>query len=78
MNQFFDVITLDQHVIYRLARVINIKSKLSRSLHPTTYNIIRRIANGFTVLVEKKLRESYRKLNTGQLLGKTLIALSGI
>ena len=27
---------------------------------------------------EEKLRESYRKLNTGQLLGKTVIVLSGI
>ena len=27
--------------------------------------------------VEEKLRESYEKLNTGQLLGKTVIALSG-
>ncbi|XP_044171883.1 uncharacterized protein LOC122956288 [Acropora millepora] len=38
----------------------------------------RRIANGFTVQVEEKFRESYGKLNTGQLLGITVIALSGI
>ena len=70
MGQFFCVITLDQHVIHRRTRVINVKSQLSRSLEPTTHHC-RRIVNGFTVQVEEKLSESYGKLNTGQLLGKT-------
>ena len=35
MNQYFDVITLDQHVIHRRTRVINVKCQLSRSLEPT-------------------------------------------
>ena len=74
---FFYVITLDQHVIYRRTRVIIVKRQLSRSIEPTTYHT-RRSANGFTVQVEEKLRESYRKLNTGQLLGKTVNALSKI
>ena len=34
----FYVITLDQHVIHRRTRVINVKSQLSRSLEPTTYH----------------------------------------
>ena len=34
MGQFFYVITLDQHVIHRRTRVINLKSQLSRSLDP--------------------------------------------
>ena len=34
----FHVITLDQHVIHRRTRVINLKSQLSRSLEPTTYH----------------------------------------
>ena len=38
MGQFFYVITLDQHVIHRRTRVINLKSQLSRSLEPTTYH----------------------------------------
>ena len=38
MGQFFHVITLDQHVIHRRTRVINLKSQLSRSLVPTTYH----------------------------------------
>ena len=33
---WFDVITLDQHVIHRRTRVINLKSQLSRSLEPKT------------------------------------------
>ena len=68
-GQFFYVITLDQHVIHRRTRVINAKSQL---LDPLSQQRItpRRIANGFTVQVEEKLGESYRKLNTGQLLGK--------
>ena len=37
-GQFFYVITLDQHVIHRQTRVINVKSQLSRSLEPTTYH----------------------------------------
>ena len=32
----FYVITLDQHVIHKRTRVINVKSQLSRSLEPTT------------------------------------------
>ena len=36
-GQFLYVITLDQHVIHRRTRVINV-SKLSRSLEPTTYH----------------------------------------
>ena len=74
MGQFFYVITLDQHVIHRRTRVLNVKSQLSRSLEPTTYPP-RRIVIGFKVQVEEKLKESYRKPNTGQLLGKTVIAL---
>ena len=35
MGQFFYVITLDQHVIHRRTRVINVNSQLSRSLEPT-------------------------------------------
>ena len=38
VGQFFYVITLDQHVIHRRTRVINLKSQLSRSLEPTTYH----------------------------------------
>ena len=38
MGQFFYVITLDQHVIHRRTRVINLESQLSRSLEPTTYH----------------------------------------
>ena len=38
MGQFFDVITLDQHVIHRRTRVINVNSQLSRSLEPTAYH----------------------------------------
>ena len=34
----FYVITLDQHVIHRRTRVINVKSQLSRSLESTTYH----------------------------------------
>ena len=34
----FYVITLDQHVLHRRTRVINVKSQLSRSLEPTTYH----------------------------------------
>ena len=34
----FYVITLDQHVIHRQTRVVNVKSQLSRSLEPTTYH----------------------------------------
>ena len=34
----FYVITLDQHVIHRRTRVINVKSQLSRSLELTTYH----------------------------------------
>ena len=37
-GQFFYVIMLDQHVIHRWTRVINVKSQLSRSLEPTTYH----------------------------------------
>ena len=37
-GQFLYVITLDQHVIYRRTRVINVKSQLSRSPEPTTYH----------------------------------------
>ena len=73
----FYVITLDQHVIHRRTRVINVKSQLSRSLEPTTY-YPQEDRKWFTVQVEEKLRESHGKLNTGQLLGKTVIALSGI
>ena len=32
------VITLDQHVIHRQTRVINVNSQLSRSLEPTAYH----------------------------------------
>ena len=32
----FYVITLDQHVIHKRTRVINVRSQLSRSLEPTT------------------------------------------
>ena len=34
----FSVITLDQHVIHRRTREINVKSQLSKSLEPTTYH----------------------------------------
>ena len=37
-GQFFYVITLDQHMIHKRTRVINVKSQLSRSLEPTTYH----------------------------------------
>ena len=40
MGQFLYVITLDQHVIHRWTRVINLKSQLSRSLEPTTRTLI--------------------------------------
>ena len=34
----FSVITLDQHVIHRRTRVVNVKSELSKSLETTTYH----------------------------------------
>ena len=34
----FYVITLDQHVIHRRTRVINVKSQVSRSLEPTAHH----------------------------------------
>ena len=37
-GQFFYVIALDQHVIHRRTRVINVKSQLSRSLEPTAHH----------------------------------------
>ena len=37
-GQFFCVITLDQHVIHRRTRVVNVNNQLSRSLEPTTYH----------------------------------------
>ena len=58
----FYVIALDQQVIHRRTRIINVKGQLSRSLEPTTHQP-RRIANGFKVQVEEKLKESYRKLS---------------
>ena len=71
-GQILYVITLDQHVIHRQIRVI--KSQLSKSLEPTTYHSPPGGSHmGFTVHVDEKSRESYRKLNTGQLLGKTVI-----
>ena len=38
MGQFFYAITLDQHVIHKRTRVIDLKSQLSRFLEPTTYH----------------------------------------
>ena len=55
-GQFFYV-TLDQHVIHRRTRVINVKSQLSRSLEPTMYHP-QEDRKWFTVKVEEKLRES--------------------
>ena len=61
---FFYVITLDQHVIHRRTRVINVNSQLSRSLEPTAHHP-QEDRKWFTVQVEEKLREVYGTSDQG-------------
>ena len=56
---------------------IYIYRRLSSSLEPTTYHP-QEDRKWIHSPSWGEIEESYRKLNTGQLLGKTVIALSGI